>query len=95
METKSFDKTMVCFANSRKLGGRCVAGKELIDGKPGKWIRPISERQDQELSLTEYSYKNKSVPGLLDIIKIKFQSHKPSENQIVNYLIDSHIKWVK
>ena len=36
-------KRIVCLANSRKRGGRCVAGKELLaDGRAGGWIRPVS-----------------------------------------------------
>ena len=43
-------KRIVCLANSRKLGGRCIAGKELLaDGVSGSWIRPVSHREFEEV----------------------------------------------
>ena len=33
---------IVCLANSRKISGRCIAGK-IMDS--GKWIRPVSSRE--------------------------------------------------
>ncbi|MGH7707024.1 MAG: dual OB domain-containing protein, partial [Vulcanimicrobiaceae bacterium] len=36
-------KRIVCLANSRKLQGRCVAGRELQKNGPGAWIRPVSD----------------------------------------------------
>ncbi len=42
---------MVCLANSRKLMGRCIAGKQRQAGKAaGRWIRPVSQRENQEVS---------------------------------------------
>ena len=50
-------KQIVCFANSRKLGGRCIAGKEwLADGVLGQWIRPVSDREFEEVSAYEQRY---------------------------------------
>jgi len=46
-----FYKTIVCLANSRKNGGRCVAGKEIINGQlTPHWIRPVSRSGTGELS---------------------------------------------
>ena len=42
---------MLCLANSRKRGGRCVAG---IDLKTGRWIRPVSARHEGSLSENHY-----------------------------------------
>ncbi|MFO7906187.1 MAG: hypothetical protein R6U98_26250, partial [Pirellulaceae bacterium] len=33
----------ICLANSRKHGGRCIAG---IERRSGKWIRPVSDLDD-------------------------------------------------
>ncbi len=39
----TFYKTIVCLANSRKEGGRCVAGKEIVNNQlTHNWIRPVS-----------------------------------------------------
>lgn len=37
-------KRIVCLANSRKLNGRCVAGREVLDGDPGPWVRRLPRR---------------------------------------------------
>lgn len=31
-------KKIVCLANSRKLIGRCIAGKEIKKGEASQWI---------------------------------------------------------
>jgi hypothetical protein len=41
-------KRLVCLANSRKSGGRCIAGRELLTGNLGEWIRPVSDRKNEE-----------------------------------------------
>ena len=52
-------KRIVCLANSSKLNGRCIAGKEIIeDGRVGDWIRPVSVREKQEVSEWERQYKD-------------------------------------
>ena len=34
---------IICFANSLKRGGRCIAG---INSSTGEWVRPISRLDD-------------------------------------------------
>ena len=43
-------KRIVCLANSRKLNGRCLAGKEFGGKGVGTWIRPVGAREHGEVS---------------------------------------------
>lgn len=35
-------KRLVCLANSRKLSGRCIAGKAKTEDGPWSYVRPVS-----------------------------------------------------
>ncbi len=83
---------IVCLANSRKISGRCIAGKII---KSNKWIRPVSNRESEEISEEERRYKNGQMPKLLDIISIPVKEHKPKQHQNENYLIDDGYYWEK
>ena len=65
-----------------------IAGHEIIDGSPGAWIRPVSNRQSQEVSEYERQYQDGSDPKLLDVIDIPLLEHKPSGHQQENWLLD-------
>ena len=86
-------KRIVCLANSRKVGGTCVAGKEATGADLGKWIRPVSNRPGHEVSSIERHYQDGSDPGLLDIIDVPVQSDCPNLHQVENWLLDPSQKW--
>lgn len=81
---------IVCLANSRKICGRCIAGKII---ESNKWIRPVSNRNSEEISEGEQQYKDGQMPKLLDIINIPVNSHKPTMHQKENYLINDRYYW--
>ena len=78
---------------SRKLSGRCVVGRELADGEPGEWIRPVSDREHQEVSEYERQYEDGSDPRVLDVIDIPLLDRKPGTFQQENWLLDPDYHW--
>ena len=78
--------TMLCLANSRKHGGRCLAGL-LTNG--GGWIRPISANPGGALNEKDYRLPNGAEPRVLDVIEIGCTCPKPAPHQPENWLIDN------
>ncbi|MBI4763059.1 MAG: hypothetical protein HY787_00435 [Deltaproteobacteria bacterium] len=88
-------KQIVCLANSRKLNGRCIAGKEMKLGEPSGWIRPVSARENEEVSEYERQYKDGSDPRVLDILNIPLLEPRPKGYQRENWLFDPKSYWEK
>lgn len=88
-------KRIVCLANSRKTSGRCVAGKEWGADRPGPWIRPVSSRPTQEVSLEERRYEDGTDPAVLHITDVPLLGPIPSSFQIENWLLDPERYWVR
>ena len=87
-------KRIVCLANSRKLSGRCIAGKELLeDGRPGQWIRPVSARETEEVSEYERQYEDGSDPRVLDVVDVPLLNALPKNYQQENWLLDPNYYW--
>ena len=89
------DAVIVLLANSRKLGGRCLAGVELSfrtgnkfhikkENNRCKWLRPVSNHENGEIS-EAYSgeYHN------LDIVRLSNFKAKPMGHQAENCLFQS------
>jgi len=73
-----------------------VAGKELTQNPQlGDWVRPVSARPKQELSLAEQRYTNGEEAQLLDVIDIILEQAVPSGHQVENHLVDTAHRWVK
>ena len=91
METSTAVKRIVCLANSRKQKERCIAGKELLsDGRPGGWVRPVSDRGDEAVSSFERQYRDHSEPRVLDVIDVPVLEERPNSYQSENWLLDPH-----
>ena len=91
MPTKRVD----CLANSRKLHGRCIAGRELVADRPEAWVRPVSAREHQEVSKYERQYQDSSDPKLLDVVDVPLLEHLPKDYQQENWLLDPEYYWTK
>lgn len=86
-------KRIVCLANSRKLSGRCIAGKEVSKGKVIGWVRPVSAREHEEVSEYERQYQDGSDPGVLDVMDIELLGPRPKDYQQENWLLDPQEYW--
>lgn len=83
---------IVCLANSKKLGGHCVAGKELAGEQFGPWIRPVGSTATGELHGWQCQYGTGGQPGLLDIIELELGGHVPHGYQTENHSLGTG-KW--
>ncbi len=86
-------KCLLCLANSKKMSGRCVAGREVLDSGPGPWIRPVSARPTEEVSEDERQYQDGSDPRVLDVIDVPLIRHQPHACQTENWLLDPSYYW--
>jgi hypothetical protein len=89
----TYVKRIVCLANSRKISGRCIAGKEIAGKGFGGWIRPVSSRPTGELSEYDRHYQDDVDPKLLDVIDIQMIEHTPHGFQTENHVIDENAYW--
>jgi len=88
-----YTKTIICLANSRKLAGRCVAGKEWDGRTIGPWLRPVSSRDRGELTSERWYLRSWRDPQLLDVMEVALLEPRPSGCQIENHLIDTSVRW--
>lgn len=96
MQSSATVKRIVCLANSRKEGDRCIAGIELlVDGRPGGWVRPVSDREDEAVNEDERQYEDGSEPGVLDIVDVPVREARPKGYQQENWLLDPARRWRK
>jgi len=91
----NYTRKIVCLANSRKPGGRCVAGREVLENAYGGWIRPVSVRPSAEISLEERRYENGQDPQILDVVNIPMLAPVPRVHQTENHMIDAEKYWTK
>lgn len=82
---------VLCLANSRKLGGKCVAG---IDLATKKWIRPVNAGGGA-LSGSDIRFSDSLIPKPLDIVKIPILRPEPLYYQPENWVINHEYYWSK
>ncbi len=83
------DQDILCLANSKKRGGRCVAGLALGGGG---WLRAVSASQDGTLYPAHYLFEDGSEPGPLDLVRLGLTCAKPACHHPENWLIDGN-RW--
>ncbi|MGO9197465.1 MAG: dual OB domain-containing protein [Acidimicrobiales bacterium] len=75
--------SLVCLANARRMGGRCVAGTD----NEGEWIRPVHPLTGGELSTDQIRLEGGRDPRLLDVISVPLLEPRPRPEQPENWAI--------
>lgn len=86
-------KTIVCLANSRKLGGRCVAGRLREEAGYGPWIRLVSGQESGKLSVDMVRYRNGAEVRVCDVIGVPIVRRVRHAFQKENFLIATGETW--
>jgi len=79
----------ICLANSRKLGGKCVAGIQILNDE---WIRPVSNFPDGSLVSQHYTLDTGKPAAILDVVRIHASGPKPELTQPENWILEA-VKW--
>ncbi|MCC7054866.1 MAG: hypothetical protein IT355_16460 [Gemmatimonadaceae bacterium] len=61
----------------------------------GKWVRPVSSRGTEELSIDERRYEDGQDVKLLDLVEVAFKEPRPHACQVENHLIDDEHSWIR
>src|SRR6266542_853286 len=76
---------VICLANSRKPGGRCVAGLQVSGAG---WIRPLGDRDGGAVLVRETVLDDGSEAGVLDVIRVSLAYPKPDRYQPENWVLE-------
>ena len=82
----------VCLANSRKKGGRAVAGLRLYGEG---WVRLVGSGDNGALSAADCSYEDGARVALLDVVSVPVISASPELHHPEDFLIDETAWWTK
>lgn len=75
-------RTLVCLANSIKLGDLCFAG---VDLGTGEWIRPIGSGLRGAVTRREQQFADGNIADFLDVVSIPLDRHRPVPGQPENW----------
>ena len=64
---------IICLANSRKHGNRCIAGIDLADGR---LVRPVSSLYDGAITVDMQRVEGE-IPQVLDVLEISLRDNGP------------------
>jgi hypothetical protein len=67
----------------------------LLGDSVGGWIRPVSDREREEVSAYERQYRDGSDPRVLDVIDVPLIEPRRRLHQRENWLLDPNRYWVK
>ncbi len=77
-------KTIVCLANSWKLGAYCVAG---VEPQSHEWIRPIGSGSHGAVTAAQQRFCDGTRPELLDLVELPLARSMPQLGQPENWTL--------
>ncbi len=88
-----YTKRLICFANSWREGGRCIAGKIFEGERTGEWIRPVRAPDSEAIVDPHLQYEDLSPVRILDIFDVRLKQSAPSRHQVENHVIEPSFLW--
>lgn len=92
-------KRVIVLANSIKRGGRCVAGREVLNvsgrAQIGPWVRPVTAVGSGELYPVHYQLSDGGFAAVLDVVDMLLQKHCDEPGQPENWQLDEERPWRK
>lgn len=88
-----YSKIILCLACSTKPHGRCVAGKELVEGRGAGWIRPVTPGAHSAITNAQRRYANQYSAVALDVVEIQLDQPQLTGFQAENHLIQVPSQW--
>lgn len=91
-------KRLLVLANSYKRSGRCVAGRELIDGPSqvvGSWIRPISDLEGGELLQQHVPMLGHNQPRVLDVVDVSVIRPASTVAHPEDWIVKDRNEWTR
>jgi hypothetical protein len=90
-------KRVIVLANSIKHGGRCIAGREVLNvggrGEIGGWIRPVTALSSGELYPVHYLLNSGGFAAVCDVVDIPLQRHCNEPGQPENWQLIEGKPW--
>jgi hypothetical protein len=93
------EKEIVILANSvKRLPHRCVVGREVLRSSVGislgRWVRPVSRKNEGPLDSSERTYADGSEPELFEIARVGLDSSAGSATHPENWYLGP-LRWEK
>lgn len=94
-DPKPYRKTILCLASSWRPGGSCFAGKEVVNGVAGAWIRPINSAHSNAISDHDRRCEGGALADVLDIVNIPMREPRPKDHHREDHQILAGQCWRK
>ena len=63
----------------------CIAGREIVNGRIGGWIRPVDVNNDDAVRPSVVNYERPDELQLLDVVELDLGDYIPTDHQKENW----------